>query len=132
MGDYNVIEITTNLLSTNAYGDGSATTTTKLATPQLTKIREVNATTIAVSYSAVPNASGYKIEYATDMNFTQNVGSVLAGANTLAKNVPLPYPFAGYYIRVMANGNGTYGNSDYSNVLIQLPLIYPDLSTELR
>ena len=61
---------------------------TQLDAPVLSHYIDINATTIAVYYSAVANASGYTIQYATDANFTQNVGTVLPGASTTAASSP--------------------------------------------
>ena len=85
----------------------------QLAVPKGVTITSKNTTTIAITWDAVSNASGYVIQYTTTPNDpdryqTSNVSTTSADITGLNPNFR-------YYFRVMAIGTETYRNSDYSD-----------------
>jgi hypothetical protein len=70
---------------------------------------------LTVSWNAVPNASGYIIQYASNNGFNQNLKEITVsdGAATSIDITGLP---AGtrFYVRVVAVGTGGYSNSGNS------------------
>ena len=97
----------------------SSITTTPLAAPTNITVTDKNAATptLTITWSAVQNVSGYKIQYATNSDFNQAdiVGTqdVAAGITQADSTVALTADIR-YYVRVMAIGTGNYTSSPYS------------------
>ena len=89
-----------------------ATDKIELSTPTLGAILATGSDSISVEWDAVSNSSGYTVQYATNSTFTTDVGTVNTTTNSttvsgLSANTT-------YYVRVMALGTGSYGDSDWS------------------
>jgi hypothetical protein len=79
-----------------------------------------NSTTLTIGWNAVANASGYRIQYATDVYFTENVKTedVNNGTATSGDITALTVGTT-YYVRVMAIGEENYSNSIYSTLYVE-------------
>ena len=93
----------------------TVTTPTKLAKPTLGTVSVLGSSSISVAWTAVANATGYTIQYATDSAFTTGVGTVTAVASATSKSITNLTTVTTYYVRVMAKGTGAYANSEYSS-----------------
>ena len=93
----------------------NVTSAGQLAPPKSLTATSKNATTLAVDWDVVPNASGYRIQYATDAGFTENARKLdlSDGATNTAHLIDLK-PGMTYYIRIRTNGTGDYPTSAYS------------------
>ena len=107
--------------SSTSYSDSNYSPTvsvslglTKLSSPDLS-FNSISSTVISVNIGSVTNASGYKLEYSTNPNFTSSITKTYTtpGTKTIDKLVTNKT----YYFRVIATGSGDYSNSDYSNVI---------------
>ena len=83
----------------------------QLGTPTLS-VRATGSNSIQVTVGSVANASGYKVEYTTDSNFSNSKSKTLSSAGS--STIDNLNPNTTYYFRVMALGSGDYTNSGYS------------------
>ncbi|MCL2648809.1 MAG: fibronectin type III domain-containing protein [Phycisphaerales bacterium] len=113
--DYNGnVRIAGGTVDMGAYEYG-ASSVTKLTMPTGVTATSKDGTTITINWNTVSNASGYRIQCATDAGFTQNVKTQTISGGTV-KTVDMTGLYTGYqyYVRVLATGTGSYVNSDYS------------------
>ena len=96
--------------------------TTPLSAPVLSTLTAVNSTTLSATWSRVENASGYRVEYSTNANFTQDtvvaqsVSQPGSGA-TVSANITGLTPGVTYHVRIVAVGDVLhYTDSSSSNV----------------
>jgi hypothetical protein len=111
-----VMAVGTGIYEDSQHGSARSTTTEKikLSTPKLGKVTITNINNVSVTWSAVANASGYIIQYATDSAFTTGVGSKTVNAMTTSTELTGLDLGTTYYVRIAATGTGMYGNSDPS------------------
>ncbi|MGL6196704.1 MAG: DVUA0089 family protein, partial [Thermoguttaceae bacterium] len=88
----------------------------KLGMPTLGAVTGISSSAISVAWSAVSNASGYTVQYATNSTFTAGVGTVnITSGVTTSTNISGLSANTTYYVRILAKGNGTtHSDSDYS------------------
>ena len=87
----------------------------KLAVPTLGEVVETGSSTISVAWTAVTNANGYVIQYATNSAFTTGVGTVtVRSQSTTSTTIAGLNPYTTYYVRILATGTGLYRDSDFS------------------
>lgn len=91
---------------------GGTAPTPQLATPAGFAAGTPTASTVPLSWSAVPNATGYVVQRATNANFT-GLTTIYTGPNTSVTNSSGLSPATGYYYRVYATASG-YTNSTYA------------------
>ncbi|MCL2305111.1 MAG: fibronectin type III domain-containing protein [Planctomycetaceae bacterium] len=89
------------------------TTTDELAAPALV-LTALGVDTVRMTWNSVPNASEYKVQWATDAGFASIVGEETL--NTTTRNISSLEPGTTYYVRIMAIGIGNYRNSKWSSV----------------
>ena len=100
----------------------------RLPTPTLFSLTVVNASTITASWNRITDASSYLLEYATNANFTQGLGTQTVGQLTIPTVTANITGLSGettYYVRVIAVGSGDFANSLPSNVA-EVTLPAPD------
>jgi hypothetical protein len=108
-----------NTVGSSPYSDAIARTTPddptdpRLRTPVIS-VTATGSSTISVTWSAILNASGYRVQYATDGQFTDILGTV----NVSSTSATIAGLHAGttYYVRSMAIGTGFDTNSAWSDV----------------
>ena len=114
---------TTNVVDESNEDNNTFTTTftvsrIALSPPTGFNVTDTTTDSISVVWNEVSNATGYKIQWATNAGFTQNVGD--ATVSSLNYTIPGLSPGQGYYIRVMAIGNeATHINSGYTSSIPQ-------------
>ena len=111
-----VMAVGTGIYEDSEYSTARSATTekVKLSTPKLGEVKITNINKISITWSAVENANGYRIEYATDSEFTTGIGSKTVNAATTSIELTGLDLGTTYYVRVVAVGTGMYGNSDPS------------------
>jgi hypothetical protein len=87
--------------------------TEQLSSPVLGDVTAPGSSTINVAWSAVENANGYVVEYATNDSFKDALTVSVTGTSTTLTDLMANKT---YYVRVMATGTGDYSNSDWSGV----------------
>ena len=91
-----------------------------------------NATTLTVNWSySNSNATGFMIEYSTDAGFPNTAVTktqTVSGGTTRTADIGNLTTGAKYYVRVLATGTGSYGDSLYSDSADAVPSP-PQLST---
>ena len=92
-----------------------------LSTPTGVTASIKNGTTLNIGWNAVPNASGYKIQCATDVFFTKNVRTYEIGEPT-ATTAGITDLATGttYYFRLSAMGSDDYSDSQATKTLVGL------------
>jgi hypothetical protein len=91
------------------------TVKTPLAAPTGVMTTVKDATTVTVTWRAVPNASsGYIVQYATNEGFTENVGTQNVQPGETTTVITNLTTGTRYYIRVCAIGDEVYAESPYS------------------
>ena len=101
------------------YEYSSITLITPLDAPRNITATDKHTTTprLTITWTPVQNANGYFIQYATDPNFNQIVGTpqyVDGGTTSSADSTVTLTAGIRYYVRVMTVGSGNYTNSEYS------------------
>ncbi|MCL2640063.1 MAG: fibronectin type III domain-containing protein [Phycisphaerales bacterium] len=112
--------------------ESSSSPVTQLARPTNVIATDKQATTptLMITWNAVPNASGYIIQYSTNRSFTSAVQSqtVAGGSTTSADSTVNLAANTRYYVRVIATGTGSYVNSYasyYPHIDAATPMIPP-------
>ena len=105
-----VIATGTGMYSDSMPSDTKTVTTKKiaLATPSLINATATGSDKITVSWNAVTNASGYKVEYATANTFADKKTVTSNSTSTLLTGLTAN---TAYHIRVIATGTGMYSDS---------------------
>ena len=88
-------------------------TPVELAAPVINEMIATDSNTVSVNWSAVDNADGYTIQWATSADFENAQTLTLADTSTTLTDLLADTT---YYIRVLAIGTGDYRDSDYSAV----------------
>ena len=87
---------------------------TQLSAPTLGNVTAIGSNTIDVTWSAIGNANGYSVEYATDEEFTIGVGTKTVDSSTTSTAIDGLHANTTYYVRVIATGTGNYIDSNCS------------------
>jgi hypothetical protein len=89
--------------------------TTDKITLSIPTLGDVTATgnTITVTWNAISNANGYRVEYSTDSTFA--TGTVTVNSSTTSVQITKLDTETTYFVRVMAIGTGDYSDSEYSS-----------------
>ena len=87
-----------------------------LSAPKIDDVAFISSGEVIVTWSTVPNAARYVVEYATNDSFTDSLTVSAAGTWIGLQGLDI---FATNYFRVMAIGNGEYGDSDWSEVVVK-------------